>query len=55
VIEDAENRLTAMETRPDVAAVLPALKQRLVFAYDGMGRRIQKSGQKGSGLNNCDF
>jgi hypothetical protein len=32
-----------METRPDVAAQLPALKQRLEFAYDAQGRRVEKA------------
>jgi RHS repeat-associated protein len=36
---DAENRLTSMEALPGVA---PAAKLRLEFAYDYMGRRIQK-------------
>ena len=39
---DAENRLIRMETQPAVAAAFPALKQRLEFAYDAQGRRIQK-------------
>lgn len=39
---DAENRLIAMETRAGLAAIYPALKQRLDFAYDAQGRRIRK-------------
>ena len=48
---DAENRLTKMETRPEVAAALPSLPVlRLEFAYDYSGRRISKkvSRQQGS-------
>lgn len=40
---DGENRLIAMETLPAVATAIPALKQRLEFAYDGQGRRIAKT------------
>jgi RHS repeat-associated protein len=39
---DAENRLIAMETRPEVATVAPTQQQKLQFAYDSGGRRIRK-------------
>ncbi|MBC8009214.1 MAG: hypothetical protein H7067_03860, partial [Burkholderiales bacterium] len=40
---DGENRLVALETRPDVVAQAPALpRQKLHFAYDAQGRRIRK-------------
>jgi len=40
---DAENRLVMMETRPDMVAAAPGLpRQRLIFTYDGSGRRIEK-------------
>lgn len=43
---DADNRLTAIETRPDVVApagVLPIeRRQRLEFVYDNLSRRIAK-------------
>lgn len=37
---DAENRLTGVETRADLPAVIP--RHRLSFKYDYLGRRIQK-------------
>jgi RHS repeat-associated protein len=40
---DGENRLVVMETVSSVATALPALKQRLEFAYDAQGRRIAKT------------
>jgi RHS repeat-associated protein len=39
---DAENRLSALETRADVAGLFPALRLRLEFAYDVAGRRLRK-------------
>lgn len=39
---DGENRLISMETVNGVITVLPALKRRLEFAYDGQSRRIGK-------------
>jgi len=39
---DAENRLTAIQTRLSIATAFPALNQRLLFAYDAQGRRIRK-------------
>lgn len=39
---DAENRLVAMETRTDIATLLPSRKLRIEFAYDARGRRISK-------------
>jgi RHS repeat-associated protein len=42
-IWDGENRLTTIETLSSVASTLPALKQRLDFAYDSQGRRISKT------------
>lgn len=39
---DAENRLTAMQTRASIATAHPELNRRLEFAYDAQGRRIAK-------------
>ena len=39
---DAENRLIAMETVGACWQAIPALRQRLEFAYDAQGRRIRK-------------
>lgn len=47
---DAENRLTAMETAPQMVAA-GAPRQRLEFAYDGSGRRIAKKVFGGSGAD----
>ncbi len=43
---DAENRLTAMEA---LASTPATAKQRLEFAYDGLGRRVQKKTYTWSG------
>ncbi|MFA6289652.1 MAG: DUF6402 family protein [Opitutaceae bacterium] len=47
---DAENRLTGMETRTDVATILSGLpRQKLAFGYDAYGRRIVKKVSAWSG------
>jgi len=40
IVPDAERRLVAIETRPDLPAAVPRL--RLEFAYDSQSRRISK-------------
>ncbi len=39
---DAENRLIAMQTRPELSSLFGGELQRLEFAYDSGGRRIRK-------------